>query len=88
MDEKNIAKIIHKYLQEILSPLVKRVKALESNQQKTMADFYRGIYKDGGRYLRGELVTTQGGLWLCLHPTSGRPGKSGNWRLVAKGSKP
>ena len=80
-----ITDTLHRYLGELLKPLSRRLTTLEANQKRTLADYYMGIHKTGEAYSRGELVTHSGSMWLCLHPTSDRPGKSGNWRLISKG---
>ena len=58
--------------------LAERVKELEARQMK-----YMGVFKDGQRYERGELVTVSGSLWHTNEPTILRP-PGGPWVLVAK----
>jgi hypothetical protein len=70
-------------LKPLLADIFTRLKALEAGG--SLADVYRGAHEAGAIYRRGELLTDAGSLWLCLHETTDRPGKSHNWRLVAKG---
>src|SRR5690606_4393837 len=48
---------------------------------------YRDIYQDGETYMRGDLVTFGGSLWIAVKDNpEGKPrdGKSADWRLAAK----
>ncbi|AYD00021.1 hypothetical protein [Neorhizobium sp. NCHU2750] len=46
---------------------------------------YRGVFKDGHDYVRGDTVTWGGSLWHCDQPTSEKPGDgSKSWTLCAK----
>ena len=75
----------HAWLQQQLAPWFKRIQHLE---QKSLADWYRGVWRSGQSHERGNLVTDKGALWLCLSDTTARPGTNKDWRLVAKGGKP
>lgn len=44
---------------------------------------YRGVFKDGDPYERGDMVTWGGSLWHCDAPTKDKPGTDG-WTLAAK----
>lgn len=66
-----------------IGELEARVKALEDGS--TFADQYKGGHMVGAQHKRGDLVTHESSLWLCLAPTRERPGKSGEWRLIVKG---
>ena len=44
---------------------------------------YRGVYKEGEAYERGDTVTWGGSLWHCDTPTKEKPGTE-SWTLAAK----
>lgn len=44
---------------------------------------YRGVFKDGDDYERGDMVTWGGSLWHCDTPTKEKPGTE-SWTLAAK----
>ncbi len=44
---------------------------------------YRGVYREGEAYERGDTVTWGGSLWHCDKDTTGKP-DSGDWTLCAK----
>lgn len=49
------------------------------------AAIYRGVYKDGQTYDRGDLVTWAGSLWHCDAETAQKPGDGAEaWTLAAK----
>lgn len=75
---------LHAWLQREFAPLFKRIAQLE---KKTLADDYKGVWRNGQFHERGSLATHAGGLWLCLIDTHDKPGTSKSWRLVAKGGK-
>lgn len=46
---------------------------------------YRGVFKEGQAYERGDTVTWAGSLWHCDEPTVDRPGEGSKaWTLAAK----
>lgn len=45
---------------------------------------YRGVYKDGQAYQRGDAVTWGGSQWHCDKATSDKPGEGGAWTLSTK----
>jgi hypothetical protein len=46
---------------------------------------YRGVYKDGEKYERGDTVTWGGSLWHCDGETADKPGEGAkSWTLCAK----
>jgi hypothetical protein len=52
------------------------------------ADSYKDVYESGTEYVRGDLVTDDGSLWLCkAETTTDRPGRSAAWRLICKRGK-
>jgi hypothetical protein len=68
-----------------------RVTALEglaaTMQQRGLADFDRGIWRQGETYKRNDVCSDRGAAWLALVDTDARPGSSGAWRLIAKAAK-
>jgi hypothetical protein len=45
----------------------------------------RGVFKDGQRYERGDVVTFGGSMWIAQKDApTGRPGSSVDWRLAVK----
>ena len=44
---------------------------------------YRGVFKEGESYERGDTVTWGGSLWHCDTPTKEKPGTEA-WTLAAK----
>lgn len=71
-------------LQRDLAETTGRVASLERGGARTLLDAYRGVYRDGDRYARGELATHGGGLWFCLVDTAARPGSGPHWVLAVK----
>ena len=48
----------------------KRLATVEQNAKGlNLAEVHRGTFKSGETYKRGELLTHDGGLWLCCHET-------------------
>lgn len=46
---------------------------------------YRGVYRAGSSYVRGDMATYDGSLWHCNASTSDRPGDGSQfWTLAAK----
>jgi integrin beta 3 len=46
----------------------------------------RGIFKAETQYLKGDVVTWDGSMWIAQEPTSDKPGESKTWRMsVRKG---
>lgn len=58
-----------------------RTKAVEF---KMSTPEYRGVFKDGESYERGDLVTWGGSLWHCETDTKGKPGPDSDWTMAAK----
>lgn len=51
----------------------------------TFADSYKDTFTIGTSYVRGDVVTDDGALWVCkVAGTLDRPGRSGAWRLIVK----
>jgi hypothetical protein len=75
-------------IRDLLAPLDARLTAIEQRLNgggpQTLADSYRGVFKQGESYKRGELCTDQGGLWFCNADTQTRPGSGPHWTLAVK----
>ena len=88
-----VAKELAKALRPRLNDLTKRVASLESQLasfdggQKNLADAHQGPWQGGVVYDRGDLVTFQGSVWLCLEKGAQRPNADSGWRLVVKHGK-
>jgi phosphoenolpyruvate carboxylase len=91
VDLERFAEGIHEHIRRMLEPYRERIKELEGRlqalEQGTLADAYRGTYDEAVTYHRGELITHAGSLWLCLHETGDRPGRSANWKMIVKGGQ-
>lgn len=62
-----------------------RGEAVESHELKFPVMIYRGVFKEGQTYERGDTVTWAGSLWHCDEPTADRPeGEAKAWTLAAK----
>jgi hypothetical protein len=86
--EKFIAGL-HEYLGKELSPLVERVKVLESQMAEIKAKgvLFRGVFKTDQTYSRGDLVVRQGSLWACTGDQVTEEPPSHHWTLVSKSHK-
>ena len=83
IDHEALAKVVSEAMERRLAPIREEIKALREGD--VVARAYKGLYDPDTEYARGNLLTEAGSLWLCVHPTKGRPGKSADWRLVIKG---
>lgn len=61
-----------------------RPATMERSSRPVQLNSYRFVWESGEKYLRGEVVTDKGASWICLTPSSARPGKSPDWRLMDK----
>lgn len=53
-------------------------------QTRTLADTYRGVWKAGEKYRRGETATWGGSLFLALSDTGGKPTETTDWQQITK----
>lgn len=52
---------------------------------KFSVPLYRGVYRDGEAYERGDMATFGGSIWHCNAETSEKPGEGSTaWTLAAK----
>ncbi|MCR9104735.1 MAG: carbohydrate-binding family V/XII protein [Gammaproteobacteria bacterium] len=74
---------------DLESRLDAKLAALEERMTTgiNLADCYQGAHHLGKGYRRGNLVTHQGSLWLCMADSDERPGQSSAWRLIVKRGK-
>jgi hypothetical protein len=52
-----------------------------------VATLHRGTWKADESYARGEMITHDGGTWVCRRDCTGaesKPGKSDSWQLIVK----
>jgi hypothetical protein len=76
-----IAPAVRDHVDQQLVPLRQQIAALEQRP----ALKHLGTYRDGAAYVEGNLVTRNGGLWLCLQNTVEPPGKTpAAWQLIVK----
>ena len=68
-------------VEEIEAIVERRVRDLET---RTLADTYRGVFKAGETYQRGQTATLDGSLFLALEDTTDRPETTQAWRLITK----
>lgn len=74
---------IVKCVMDQIRPLDRRLTALEINQPK-----YCGVWKHNTVYAVNNWVTDKGGIWVCKHQTTARPGEnSTDWQLGVKSGR-
>jgi hypothetical protein len=80
-----VVEAVREHVTRRLAPFEKRLAALEAQQQKTLADSFRGGWMAGSTYTRGELCQHRGELYLCLMNTDSeaQPGHSAAWRCLS-----
>ena len=84
-------------LRDVLTPISNSIAFLLSDARKRIAELearpapmnYRGVFRESDApYIKNEIVSHQGSAWICLGPTSARPGGAGAesraWRLFVK----
>lgn len=50
---------------------------------RSLADTYRGVWKVGEKYERGDLVTWQGATYLAMSDSTAQPDTSREWKAIA-----
>lgn len=48
---------------------------------------YLSIWKDGGSYVPGDVVTYRGTSWHCGLPTTSKPGTNHDWQMMGKSDR-
>lgn len=65
-------------------------KFVKGTQEKTFGSFvlpsviYRGVYKEGQVYQKGDAATFGGSLWIAQKDTKTKPGTHEDWKLAVK----
>jgi hypothetical protein len=72
-----------------IRPLRDRVAALEAQAKAWPGLKYRGPFRDGHEYVKGDIVSFQGGMWYCRASTAARPNDSQSdaWQLAVKSGR-
>lgn len=85
MDPKELGQLVGRGIKLALGPIEARLQKLEEAQTKTFADAWKGVWVEGARLKRGDVVTHKSGLWLCTadDPKSA-PGADGKFRLILR----
>ena len=65
---------------ERVAAVEQRIQQLEARPELR----YRGVWREGGSYHGGWLVTRAGGLWYAERPTTLAPGSGPGWKLIVK----
>lgn len=73
----------------LIDDLIARIEALEQQMQTMPGIHYRGPFRDGDEYSKGDIVTFRGSMWFCLAATAARPGdsQSSSWQLCVKAGR-
>ena len=70
---------------QALHPVIRRIEALEAAPKGLQ---YCGVWRDGGDYLRGHVVTKGGAMWCCLADHSrSTPGTDASFQLCVKSGR-
>ena len=76
---------VKEYVDAALKPLQERIAELERNLTKAVQLPYRGVYRQGDHYARGEFVTWGGSMWCANRAANGTPGEgNSDWVLAVK----
>jgi hypothetical protein len=59
-----------------------RIEELETRGSPELQ--WRGVWRDGMRAEKGNLITDRGSLWLCIDTADDRPGTSDAFKLIVK----
>jgi hypothetical protein len=71
----------------LTSTLEERVAALEAHVEQRPGMVWRGTWSGDETYVRGDVVTQQGGMWVCIasRSTGEKPGCGPTaWKLCVK----
>ena len=83
-----VVQAVRSYVSRALAPLEKRLAKIEQRTAADIfADAYRGTWRAGESYERGQLCTDHGGLWVCATDTNSRPGSGPHWVLAVKAGR-
>lgn len=89
LDIKRFVSGLHDYLDKVLSPMNARMAAFEARinllESQTKNFVYLGVWESGRTYLRHNVTTRDGGMWIVrAEQTLQRPGDSPDWVLCVK----
>ena len=73
-----VARHVHD-LRRAVKDLEAKTTLLEEQQLR-----YTGVHDTAKQYVAGDIATFRGGLWHANVTTKSLPGKSNDWRLMAK----
>jgi hypothetical protein len=92
-----VAQEVARFVNGLLDPVVVRCDRLEAMIAEQRAEItalqergvptYRDVWREGETYVKGDVVTEGGSLWIVISDTTtNRPGHGGNedWRLCVK----
>ncbi len=90
---RSVAEIVRNYLEkrngELLAQLEEAERRIVELQVRTIdlerrgATVYRGVWAPSS-YDVGDMVTFDGGLWICREATTARPATSEAWQLAVR----
>lgn len=61
------------------------IASLKAAPPPTLSDSYRGVWAPATVYVRGSVITRDGGLWLAMSDTGAKPGDDASgWVLIVK----
>lgn len=84
LDIEDLAQAIASAIDEAISPLERRLNAIESRKAEPALK-WAGVFEFARRYEVGDITTSNGGLWLAVDSSAGeKPGRSSSWRLIVK----
>ena len=81
---RELAQQVKQFVQRELAAITERIDAMEKQQQRSLADAFKGSHLPGTSYARGDLVQRSGVLWLCLTDSTATPGSSTDWRQLSR----
>lgn len=73
----------------LIDDLLERIAALEAQQKAMPGVRYRGPFRDGEEYSKGDIVTFRGSMWFCHAASAARPldAQSSAWQLCVKAGR-
>lgn len=87
---EEVVAAVRDYVSRATEPLKQQIAELERRvaeaDQRGLR--YRGVHQKAESYKRGDAVTHDGSLWICLRAEAeGRPGTSDDWQLAVKAGR-
>jgi len=100
MNLSKFAEEIGKRVKAQLDPMNARLKVLEENAQRDQARIaelekqavefmqreYLGVFQNelADRYVKGNMCTHRGSMWIAMKSGPGAPGEGSGWKLAVK----